>query len=170
VRAWSNGSPLRTGAGYGVRLSGRDRDKHFDPAWREVIVDLDGGESISVSLSESFLGFLPRTTERGHRTLAAPPWTRTLVARGAVGGTADLSRQQPLQATSAFLDPGQAASAGARPCGDRAYLPSWREQPELLCLLRGYGQLGFGGQGIDLGAFPLLLDDAGGNSTLDSSR
>jgi hypothetical protein len=54
VRAWSNGNPLRTGAGYGVRLSGHDRDKHFYPAWREVIIDLDGGGSISVSLSESF--------------------------------------------------------------------------------------------------------------------
>ena len=29
VRAWSNGRPLRTGAGYGVRLSANDRDKHF---------------------------------------------------------------------------------------------------------------------------------------------
>lgn len=54
VRAWSNGRPLRTGAGYGVRLSDRDRDQYFDPEWREVTVDLDRGETVSVSLSESF--------------------------------------------------------------------------------------------------------------------
>jgi hypothetical protein len=54
VRAWSNGRPLPTGAGYGVRLSDRDRDEHFDPQWREVMVDLGGGETVSVSLSESF--------------------------------------------------------------------------------------------------------------------
>lgn len=51
---WSNGQPLPTGAGYGVRLSGHDRDEHFDPGWHEVIVDLDHGEVARVSLSKSF--------------------------------------------------------------------------------------------------------------------
>ena len=54
VRAWSNGRPLPTGAGYGVRLSDHDRDEHFDPQWREVLVDLGEGESVPVSLSEPF--------------------------------------------------------------------------------------------------------------------
>jgi hypothetical protein len=54
VTAWSNGSPLPTGAGYGVKLSHRDRDKYFDPGWDEVIIDLDQGEKVPVSLSDSF--------------------------------------------------------------------------------------------------------------------
>jgi hypothetical protein len=54
VTAWSNGHPLPTGAGYGVRLSDRDRDKYFDPGWDEVIIDLDQGEKVPVSLSHSF--------------------------------------------------------------------------------------------------------------------
>ena len=29
--AWSNGRPLRTGAGYGIGLSASDRDRYFDP-------------------------------------------------------------------------------------------------------------------------------------------
>lgn len=54
VVGWSNGQPLPTGAGYGVRLSGHDRDEYFDPGWHEVIVDLDHGEVARVSLSKSF--------------------------------------------------------------------------------------------------------------------
>jgi hypothetical protein len=54
VRAWSNGRPLPTGAGCGVRLSDHDRDDHFDPQWHEVLVDLGEGETVPVSLSESF--------------------------------------------------------------------------------------------------------------------
>ncbi len=80
VRAWSNGRPLRTGAGYGVRLSGHDRDKHFDPAWREVIVDLDDGESVSVALSASFWGSCPelRNAAIGRWLLrhGLAPWSR----------------------------------------------------------------------------------------------
>ena len=126
VRAWSNGSPLRTGAGYGVRLSGHDRDKHFDPAWREVIVDLDGGESISVSLSESFWGSCPelRNAAIGRWLLrhGHAPWSRG--ARPAallISAGSNRFRLRPL------LDPIQAASAGTRPCGNRTYLPSWCE-------------------------------------------
>lgn len=54
VTAWSNGHPLPTGAGYGVKLSHRDRDKFFDTGWDEVIIDLDQGEKVPVSLSYSF--------------------------------------------------------------------------------------------------------------------
>ena len=59
VRAWSNGRPLHTGAGYGVRLSDHDRDQYFDPEWHEVIVELDRGETVSVPLSNSFWGSCP---------------------------------------------------------------------------------------------------------------
>lgn len=54
VIGWSNSQPLATGAGYGVRLSGHDRDDYFDPGWHEVALNLDRGETVSVSLSKSF--------------------------------------------------------------------------------------------------------------------
>jgi len=54
VTGWSNGQPLPTGAGYGVRLSDHDRDDHFDHGWHQVVVILDEGESVSVPLSKSF--------------------------------------------------------------------------------------------------------------------
>jgi hypothetical protein len=80
VRAWNNGHPLPTGAGYGVRLSGHDRDEFFDPEWREVIVDLDDEESVSVSLSESFWGRCPelRSAAIGRWLLrnGLAPWSR----------------------------------------------------------------------------------------------
>jgi hypothetical protein len=80
VRAWSNGKPLRTGAGYGVRLSDRDRDEYFEPKWRKVIVDLEDGETVSVSLSESFWGSCPelRNAAIGRWLLrkGLAPWTR----------------------------------------------------------------------------------------------
>lgn len=50
---WSNGTPLPTGAGYGVRILRADRDLHFDPSWSEVIVEL-GSRWTTVPLSESF--------------------------------------------------------------------------------------------------------------------
>jgi hypothetical protein len=72
VRAWSNGSPLRTGAGYGVRLSDCDRDQHFDPEWREVIVDLDEGETVSVRLSKSFWQSCPELRSAAVSAAAIP--------------------------------------------------------------------------------------------------
>lgn len=55
VKCWSNGSTRPTGAGYGVRLSPTDRDRHFDRDWQEVVVDLEGTRHIArVPLSASF--------------------------------------------------------------------------------------------------------------------
>ena len=54
VICWSNGQPLPSGAGYGVRLSIQDRDDCFDPGWLDVIVSLDQGETVSLALSRSF--------------------------------------------------------------------------------------------------------------------
>lgn len=80
VHAWNNGRPLRTGAGYGVRLSDHDRDEYFDPEWHEVIIDLEDGESVSVSLSESFWGSCPelRNAAIGRWLLrnGLAPWSR----------------------------------------------------------------------------------------------
>ena len=50
---WSNGQPLPTGAGYGVRVSAHDRDQYFEYGWDHVIVGLDG-DTARVQLSKSF--------------------------------------------------------------------------------------------------------------------
>ena len=52
---WSNGQPRRSGAGFGVRISRDDRDRHFHRAWDHVLIDL-GSEEIDVKLSKSFWG------------------------------------------------------------------------------------------------------------------
>ena len=51
--AWSNGSPLPTGAGYGVKISVPDRDRFFERAWSEVTIELPRGTA-TVRLSPSF--------------------------------------------------------------------------------------------------------------------
>ena len=40
VTAWNNGKHSDTGAGYGLKVSAVDRDKLFDPAWQDVIVEM----------------------------------------------------------------------------------------------------------------------------------
>ena len=37
---WNNGEHRPTGAGYGFALTVSDRDLHFKPAWRSVLVEL----------------------------------------------------------------------------------------------------------------------------------
>jgi hypothetical protein len=54
VTAWSNGSPARTGAGYGLRISTADRDRFFKRSWSQVVVDLPDGTSAVINLSDSF--------------------------------------------------------------------------------------------------------------------
>lgn len=80
VIGWSNGQPLLTGAGYGVRLSDRDRDDYFDPGWHEVVLNLDQGETVSVSLSKSFWRSCPelRSAAIGRWLLRSQlaPWPR----------------------------------------------------------------------------------------------
>jgi hypothetical protein len=63
-----------------------------------------------------------------------------------------------------------ACSSGCSVMPPTGCLPSNSEQLELLGLLRGDGQLGAGSRGVDLGGCPLLLDHAGGNGLLNSSR
>ena len=78
VICWSNGQPLPSGAGYGVRLSSLDRDDVFDPGWPDVIVSLDQGENglrgavevvLAVLSFEALLlaaGFSAIASRRGH--------------------------------------------------------------------------------------------------------
>jgi len=52
---WNNGSPNnKTGAGYGIRITRRDRDKFFDKSWESVTLGLESDEVIEVKLSPSF--------------------------------------------------------------------------------------------------------------------
>lgn len=55
VTGWSMGSPnLRTGTGFGVRLSVADRDQQFCRSWHSLTVLLEGGAGIQVNISPSF--------------------------------------------------------------------------------------------------------------------
>jgi hypothetical protein len=54
VRAWSNGRPVASGAGYGLKVSRADRDHHFKSSWRSVRLLFQDGECISVPVSASF--------------------------------------------------------------------------------------------------------------------
>ena len=54
VTAWSNGSPLSSGAGYGIRVSPDDRDLHFSRNWEHAEVDLGDSGHATIRLSESF--------------------------------------------------------------------------------------------------------------------
>jgi hypothetical protein len=52
--AWSNGSPSRSGAGYGLKINPQDRDRFFDRDWVNVVVELPSEGATSISLSSSF--------------------------------------------------------------------------------------------------------------------
>jgi len=45
VSGWNNGSPNnRTCAGYGIRISKKDRDKYFRREWDSVEIELENDE------------------------------------------------------------------------------------------------------------------------------
>jgi len=55
VVCWNNGSPdNRTGAGYGVRIAHRDRDRYFQRRWPYVTIELEDDDTVDVNLSDSF--------------------------------------------------------------------------------------------------------------------
>lgn len=58
VTAWSNGSPSKTGAGYGIKLKAADRDRFFDKTWKFVVLEMSGSStSIQVNVAKpSFWG------------------------------------------------------------------------------------------------------------------
>lgn len=73
--AWSNGSPSRTGAGYGLKFTDEDRDRHFDRHWKTVVLELDGAQTVTASVSEAFW--------RKCAELRAAGFGRWLMANGA---------------------------------------------------------------------------------------
>ncbi len=82
VRAtgWHSGVPAMDPAGYGLRFSEQDRNRHFDKGWSEVIVEMEGETSTTVPLSPSFWRSCPelRSAEIGQWLLdaQAAPWTK----------------------------------------------------------------------------------------------
>jgi hypothetical protein len=55
VVGWNNGSPdNRTGAGYGIRIERKDRDRYFKKNWEYVCIVLNNKQSVNVKISKSF--------------------------------------------------------------------------------------------------------------------
>jgi hypothetical protein len=46
VTAWNNGQHHASGAGYGFKVSLKDRDKHFERGWKTVALKLPGVEHL----------------------------------------------------------------------------------------------------------------------------
>lgn len=78
--AWSNGRPLSTGAGYGIRLSASDRDRFFDRGLQVVSIYVRDGGPIVVPVSRSFWRSCPelRSAAIGQWLLrnGLAPWPR----------------------------------------------------------------------------------------------
>lgn len=53
VTAWNNGSHRESGAGYGLKVSVRDRDTYFDPGAKSVTVRLPNGREIAVDTAKA---------------------------------------------------------------------------------------------------------------------
>jgi hypothetical protein len=49
VTAWNNGKHHRSGAGYGIKISATDRDRHFKKSWKSVFVLLPSGDEVEVN-------------------------------------------------------------------------------------------------------------------------
>ena len=81
-RGWHNGSPRRSGSGYGIAFSRADRDVHFDREWTVVSLRLESGPTVNVSLSPSFWRTCSelRSAEIGRWMirLGLAPWSRSL--------------------------------------------------------------------------------------------
>lgn len=80
VTGWNNGSPKDTGAGYGIRILPKDRDKFFQRNWNSVIIRLEGDEEVEVVLPKSFWRRCPelRSAKIGKWLLknGLAPWKR----------------------------------------------------------------------------------------------
>lgn len=53
VTAWNNGRYHPTGAGYGLKISAIDRDRHFVRAWKSVFIRLPNGADIEVNTDKA---------------------------------------------------------------------------------------------------------------------
>lgn len=77
---WHNGGPSQTPGSYGIKFTADDRDRHFDPAWESVVLEMDGFGATVIGLTESFWRKCSelRTADVGRWLLdaGAAPWTR----------------------------------------------------------------------------------------------
>jgi hypothetical protein len=96
VRAvgWRGGSAdERSPAGYGIKFTPADRDRHFDPEWTSVDLELADGPTIEVPLTDSFWRSCSelRSADLGRWLLAAgrAPWPKHAPPRIAVDPIAD---------------------------------------------------------------------------------
>jgi hypothetical protein len=69
---WHNGSPRRSGAGYGIRISKADRDRYFVPGWDNVEIEFPDGQRVQVDLTRSF--WKPETPYAEPRDAAIGRW------------------------------------------------------------------------------------------------
>ncbi len=53
VTGWYS-RPHNNGAGYGIRVTHKDRDIHFQKEWSSVIIEIEKEDEIDVNLSKSF--------------------------------------------------------------------------------------------------------------------
>jgi len=56
VTCWSNGSPRKTGSGYGIKIRKYDRDRYFSKHWKNITIIIPKIGQIVTSLSPSFWG------------------------------------------------------------------------------------------------------------------
>lgn len=58
VTAWNNGAHRSSGAGYGLKVSGVDRDRYFKKEWETVLLTIPGEtQPVEVNIAkESFWG------------------------------------------------------------------------------------------------------------------
>lgn len=96
VRAvgWRGGSADdRSPAGYGIKFTPADRDRHFDLEWHSVVLELADGPTIEVPLTDSFWRSCSelRSVELGRWLLAAgrAPWPKHAPPGIAVNPIAD---------------------------------------------------------------------------------
>lgn len=70
---WTKGQTHEPG-GYGLKITAEDRDRHFDRAWGDIDVDLEGQgsrRSRSPNPSGGALSCAPRTSAGGYSTAVA---------------------------------------------------------------------------------------------------
>lgn len=53
VTAWNNGNHLKSGAGYGLKVSTSDRDTYFDPGNKSVTIRLPNGNEIAANTAKA---------------------------------------------------------------------------------------------------------------------
>jgi hypothetical protein len=81
AKAWSNGSAsIDSPGGYGLEFAASDRDRFFDRSWEHIVVELDGSETVKVTLSDSFWRRCPEIHSAGIgrwlQDVGAAPWPK----------------------------------------------------------------------------------------------